>query len=136
MLAGGAKKLAQDALQKSRDTLATIEKLERNMRAYNRQFHVPRADLNEWPITFASVLGFAWRRLTGRPPSPAPSSPFERFVIAAYESLDPARPDHSWARACRSAVDPYRPQCDLIDAHPEMYEIAPEVWLSIGNHAG
>ncbi len=42
------------------------------LKSERRLLYVPRADFNQWNISFVHTLGFAWRRFTGVDPSRAP----------------------------------------------------------------
>lgn len=65
--------------------------------AYRRQ---TQNQGNIWRIQFVTTLGFLWRRLTGRDPSPGPS--FQAFVEAGWETLS-SEEDYKWDRAIRTA---------------------------------
>ena len=114
------KNSAYYALLKSKEALSDIETLERTVKAYRRLFRVARSHQNEWEISFSSALGFAWRRFTGRDPSPSPASPFEKFVHAAYSSLGKSRRNVSWDRACRAACNRYRGKFNYVDVDPAL----------------
>ncbi len=102
--------LAATALQGAETTGNDLARCLAFAKLGRRPFHVARADQNEWEISFAAALGFAWRRLTGKSPSGSPEGPFIRFVEAAYLSLagNASAGLVSWSRPCLAARPIYR----------------------------
>lgn len=122
-VASSAKRAALEAL---REIEATLEAVRRT----RRQYYIPRADFAEWRVSFASTLGFAWRRFTGREPSGAPGSAFIEFVGAAYQSLEPER-DVPWDRPCRIAVERCGTNFFQIDTDPSLMNFTQPIWAEI-----
>jgi hypothetical protein len=114
--------------KKARDDIAVCFE---NIHARGRKFVIARSDKKEWEISFASALGFAWRRLTGKNPSGSPESPFIQFVAAAHASLGAPQVRGSWATPCLEACKRYAADFESADHDPTLMLFTSAIWRDI-----
>jgi len=120
---------AKKALQQAEDLGLTIRLLLSHAKAKNRQIKRARRDQDEWRISFASVMGFTWRRYTGQDPSMAKQ--FITFVSQAFASIGPEWPNLQWDNSCREACARYRGQFEQVEDDSTLAVISWPVWEGI-----
>jgi len=128
-----AQMMALRALKSAKTAIDDIEALSNFIVDSNLQFEPAASHQNEWQISFAATMGFAWRRLTGStPPMTLGGSQFLNFVVAAYRSLSRAgHRDLAWERACYNAVRRHKNDFSMVDNDSTLMITADEVWRGI-----